>query len=275
MYYLIDNEQIDSNEIALNIHSLFLHTAQGLCISMLYNNQVILWFEEHIKQLQTDAKRQGFDIDLEKINYEKIIQLLEKNKLLDKTALIKILCIKQIFNCSIIILTYPYKLSIENTKAIVHSESFLSNYDRMHNLNLAREIFWLEFYKKKFGVDQILFINNKKRIIQGFNANIIALWNKNLYYVHPTQNYKPYIIQKKLLKNAKKLGIKKVLDKGKGLSFKLLEQADEVILLNDIFLARTIEKIYKPSGSFILTSQKALKKTNNTFAKLIHDFFLK
>ncbi len=274
MHILIDGQIINKKTIELDIYSPFLHFGLGLKRSILYYDGNLLWFEDHIDQITHDAYKMKFEFKKEYFSQEKILYLLEKNDLLDETALVKILCLKDVVGCNTLVLTHSYQLPEYKTIAALHNEPIIHSFDRHSNICEAEQVYWVEYYGEKFDTDQVLFVNNKGRIIQAFEANVIAVWNNNLYYVYPGANYRPTIIQQKILASASELGIKKLLDKSKGLSLDLMERADEIVLISDTFIAQTVSAIIRPTGAVINTSSKATKDWAHSFTKRLRDFFL-
>ncbi len=275
MYILFDGQIINKKTIEIDIYSPFLHFGQGLKRSILYYDGNLLWFDDHIERLGHDAQELGFDLNTEHFSQEKIFNLLEKNDLLDETALVKILCLKDVVGCNTLVLTHAFQLPEYGTKAALHNEAIIHNFSRHSNLCEAEQVYWVEFYGEKFDTEQVLFVNNKNRIIQAFEANVIAVWNNNLYYIYGhTPNFRQTIIQQKILPAAPDLGIKKLLDKSKGLSLDLMERADEVVIISDTFIAQTVSAIVRPSGTVINTSSKATKDWTQSFTKRLRDFFL-
>lgn len=275
MYYIINDQVVSKNFIEIDIYSPFLNYGQGLKRTMLYHDGHILWYEEHLKQLEADARELEFEVDLQVFSKEKILSLLEKNDLAQDTALIKILCIKEVAGCNTAVLVHPYQLPEYYASVALHDEACLSHYNSFSNIWDAQHVYWLEYYGRTLGTDQVLFINHKGRIIHAFDANVIALWNKNLYFVYPRGNFRLSIIQQKIIRNALGLGIRKLLDKGNGLSIDLMQRADEVILINDTFIAQTVSAIYRPSGKIINLRQNRFAAREKNFSQILRDFFLK
>ena len=272
MYILLDGQIIKQSSIDLDIYSPFLHSGLGLKRTILYHDQQLLWFEEHLSRLKKESTKLKFELNPDHLAEEKILKLLDKNDLAHDTALVKILCIKDVLGCKTLVLTNPYLLPEYETKAALHSEPLFWHYNKLSTICEAEQIYWLEYYGDKFNTHQVLFINTKGRIISGFQSNIIAMWNDNLYYVYPGANYQPTIIQSKIIKHAYQLGIRKILSKSKGLSLELIQRADEILLISDTFIAQTITAIYRPSGSVINTSPKY--KHDKSYSLLLRDFFL-
>ena len=268
MRVIIDGRIKDQETIKLNLFSSAVHQGMGLKQNILYHKGRLYWYDEHIKKLEETARFCKFVVNFNHLEEEKIHTLLGYNGLSDNDALVKILCLPDIGHCRTIILATQYNLPDIETNASIHNEPVTSVLNKFCTINNKGKSFWLEHYAMTNSTEQVLFTNIKNRIIEGFESNIIALWNKNLYYVYPSQPYYQYIVQEKILKAAtKKLGIKKLIAKGKGLSLELLEKADEVVLINDIFIARRITEIVSYTGRKIPLRSK-------NFAEKLREYFL-
>ncbi len=274
MFFLFNGQITSGQNIQLDIYSPFLHQGQGITTTMLYHDGKILWYDDHLELLVQDAAALNYEIKTAHFSQDLILSLLEKNQLIDTTAMIKAVCLKDVVGCLHLVLAHPYLFPDIETHAALHPEPLLSRFNKFHTICQARQVYWLEYYGEKFGTDQVLFVNAKGRIIQAHGANVIAVWNRNLYYVYPRQNFTPTIIQQKIIKSASKLGLKKLIDKGNGLSLDLMQRADEVLLISDTFIAQTVMSITRHTGTVIHTSQKSIKSMGQSFALQLRNHFL-
>ena len=269
MTYLYDNNLISKNNIELPALSPYIQSGAVLETKMLYLNGQILWFEKHVQKIIHSAGQLDLYIGGNIPDSQAIMALIDKNKLSGKTALIKILCEEEPDGCHFLVFATPYQIPAEPITAALHKQPHTSSLRKLP-LQRYEDYYWQDHYARKYGTQQILFTNFKQQIISANHGNIIAIRDKNLYFVHQSQPYYEHFIQEEIIKNAGKLGIKKVLDKNKGFAQSFIQRTDELLYINDLLNIIPITGYYNQNGTFFeLGSKGWAEKIRNFFTENI------
>ncbi len=257
MYFLKDGEPVKNQSIELPVTSPFLQVGgNGLGINLLAKNDRIIFFEKYKQLIENYLKSTDLDYNLEFLEQKNIFKLLKKNKLDQKQALIKILCLELDDGCKFFVFAFEFNPQNQPFTAAIHNVP-LNSPLRKWPLIRFEDFYWFDHYAKKFdNVNQVLFTNYKNQVISAYQANVIAIWNKNLYFVHTKQPYFQHFIQDFIIKNHKEIGIKKTLDKNKGFPIKFLQNVDELILINDLLQINPVTAIINHNGTIFELKQK-------------------
>lgn len=269
-YFLIDNE-FAQNNIELSVVSPFLQTGSALSIRFLYKKNTLIFFEKQLQRLSQAAEQLNLPFNGELVNEEKILQLIEKNNLTNNAALIKIICALDSTGCKHLVFAFPYNPAYTDVLGIMQPYATTSPM-RKQPLVFSEDYIWQDFYTQNFTIEeqsssyiQTFFTNYKQQVISSLQGNLIAIWNKNLYFVHHSQPYYEYEIQSYIIKNAHKFGIKKVLDKNKGFAQKFLQSVDEVIFINDLLDILPVKAYFNQNKNLIFLKQNGWAKTITRF----------
>ncbi len=249
MFFLYDNQLRDGKTLDIPVFSPFLHTGQLLAVKMAYLNGKIYFFEELTGRLLANAGQLNLSVTGELPGYQAVSELVEKNSLKHTAALIKILCLEQPDGCHFLTFAMEHQPEVEPVVCAINPEPQTSLL-RKQTLLWPQDFFLRDFYAEKYDATDVLLVNYKKQLISSVQGNLIAVWNKNLYFVHRTQPYYEHLVQEKLLKLAPKIGIKKVLDKNKGLPEKFVQRIDELVIINDWLDIRPVKGYYNANGTF-------------------------
>ncbi len=270
LFFLIDNE-FAQNKAAISVESPFFQNGSALSVRFLYKKNNLIFFEKQLQRLNQAAQQLNLPFNGELVNEKKILQLIEKNNLSNNAALIKIICALDIDGCRHYIFAFPYNPGYTDVIGIIHPYPVTSPM-RKFPLLFSEDHVWQDFYTQKLAPGQYptsffqtFITNNKQQIISSLQGDIIAIWNKNLYFVHRRQPYYEYEIQNFIIKNAHKFGIKKVLDKNKGFAQKFLQNADEIIFINDLLDILPVKAYFNQNQNLILLKQKGWAKKISGF----------
>jgi len=170
-------------------------------------------------------------------------------------------------NCETLVYAATYTRPDKVFVTALHKEPVTSSLRKHKRLSYHDNLYWKNFYANKLSADEVLFVNRKGRVVEGSYTNILAVWNKNLYYVEPREPYLQGIMQQQIIKHASELGIKKVLPKAKGFPLQFLERVDEVILTNSLLIAAPVHKI-------IYSPKYVIEKNSNKWSDNIRKWFL-
>jgi branched-subunit amino acid aminotransferase/4-amino-4-deoxychorismate lyase len=266
MFYLWNTSLRSKPHIAIDLFSPLIQTGLALGFKTVYHKGKILWLDKYIDLIHTTCDKLNLSPVPELPEQQNIFKLLGKNRLLDSTALIKTICFESDWTGQCLTLTMPYKIPTEQLNASVHNEPVFSSLEKYPLTNYTSYL-WQDFYAKKHNTQITLKVNHKQQIISATGGNILAVKYKTLYFVHRSQPYFEHFIQKEILKNAEKIGFKKVIDKNKGLPQKFLQQADEVIYVNDLLAIQSLNGYFNQNGTFFKLQTKG-------WAEKIRDFML-
>ena len=267
---ILHNGNITDKTIGIDTESLFFNYGFGLFETILYRDERLHFFAEHIQRVLESVESLGRTVDKLFLDEAQITSYVKSLNFKTDDIRVKIVLIDDgKDDLSVVVNAFEYTRKTDNFSVWIDSQVKdleISNYksvNYMHNL-MRRELF-----TKKAGVQEVLFLNKKERLLEGSYTNIAVVLNGNIYFVEKSENYLGGVMQQQVEKNFKELGFKKAIYKRRGFSTKMLRQCDEVILLNSLQVAVTVEKIYNQKKDKII-----VPKTNG-YSKKIREFFLK
>jgi len=266
---ILYNGEISDKFINISTESLFFNYGYGLFETILYDKNGLMFYNEHINRLVKSLNQLGKIVNLDDISEQKIVEYIESTNIKSEILRVKILVIgdgKE--NLSTVVQVYAYERKNKDFEVWIDfqvKDLEISNYK---SINYMQNLLRREFFNKKYGVDEVLFLNVKNRVLEGSFTNIAVILNNNIYFVEKRENYLDGIMQQQVEKNFKGLGFKKVLYKRRGFSTKMLRQCDEIILLNSLQIATTVSKIYNKKKQNIITPK------SKNYSERIRTFFL-
>lgn len=220
------------------LDSDFIHYGYGVFTSILYKNEKIFFFKEHLQRLKTSC--QHWKIPYQVIPVKTIHNLINKNSKQknNNQFKIKIIFLRQNNKANYFIFLSPL---IEINGVYLHDENIYNNneIDKYKTCNYMNSIKNVKIIKKK--LLDVVKKNNKNKIVETSIGNIAILKNNTLQVVDSSKNiFLEGIFQKKLLQNYQ-LFFDKVIFKN-GFSTEDIHNADNIFHLNSVRGINLIEK---------------------------------
>ncbi len=263
------NGEITGKVIGVNSESLFFNYGYGFSESILYKNNNLFFFDEHIKRLCDSVFKLNKSIDVLTISLDKILNYIKFLGKENETLRIKIIAFDNNEEklCTVVSADEISVKADKNLSVWIDSQNKDLEIGRYKSLNYMHNLLRKEFFYEKAGVDEVLFLNKKERILEGCHSNIAIVLDKNIYLVDKKENYLDGVTQQQIEKHFLEIGFKKVIYKKRGIAPKMLRLCDEVILLNSLGIAQTVSKIYNGKKNKVIIPKQS------GYSQKIRDYF--
>ncbi len=263
------NGEVSDKSISVNSESLFFNYGYGFFETILFENNSLMFYNEHIERLQEAIRSVDKNLDFAHISKELIENYVMSQNLDCPTIRVKIIAFDNGEDqLSTTVQCYAYERNVGDKTVWIDSQVKDLAISNFKSVNYMHNMLRKKMFADKYGVDEILFLNKKERVLEGSYTNIAVVLNGNIYFVEKSENYLDGVMQQQVEKYAEKIGFKKVIYKRRGISPKMLRTCDEVILLNSMQIAVNVSKIYNKKKQNIITLK------NRGYAKKIREFFL-
>jgi branched-subunit amino acid aminotransferase/4-amino-4-deoxychorismate lyase len=264
-YILINGILTQSKYVELDLDAYFLHCGAGLYEFVYYDGNRFLFLTEHLEHVLKSAQQLDLPVEINFGQYE-LDNLLHRNGLKGSKAIIKIMCLQQVRGCVMVVQAKPLMNVPQNLTVGICDRQGGGVTERFNVLGDFRQFYCYESLAKTFQVEQVFFVNVKNRIIHAYGASVLAVWNKNLYYVSEYENRLKTVIESQIIKYAQSIGFKKVLEKRKGFATEFLERVDEVLIADDRFLVQNVRTL-------ILSKKKRVEYLKQMWRDKILEYF--
>lgn len=226
---------------ALSPHFNF---GRGFFETILYEGGELRLMDAHRMRMESTCRHFSMNLDYSQMDEDKILSLLERENLADKTARVKILYapVADAARWDIVVTTAPYTRPANDFVLSVHGEIRDISLCRYKSLNYQYNLYWKEYFYHKDRSDEVLFLNRYGNVLEGSYTNVLYTRDSVLHYAGLDQNYLQGIMQGEILKNAQASG-KKIQADEKGIPLDALTRADEVFLCNSLLGKKNVRKI--------------------------------
>ncbi|MBN1697206.1 MAG: aminotransferase class IV [Spirochaetales bacterium] len=243
---ILFNGEITADTIRLTAGSEVLNYGTGFFETILYENGHLYFYEDHIERIRSALATFKKEIDESGVGEERIIDLIRHNGYEDRILRVKIICApitgsKMWDTC---VFLGEYHRDSGSCAVCIHHEPKEGFLFRFKSTNYWANHYWRTWYRDNFSADEVLFPDTSGSILEGSFTNCLAVKGKTLFYVDGRNNYLFGIMQKRIISDFRILGFTKVLPGKKGFSPAFLAGADEILLVNSLIIARTVEVLY-------------------------------
>lgn len=249
---------ISSPSVKTDSRSPFFNYGKGFFETILYENGTLHHYDEHLERMRNTCRDFEIHLDYTQVEKKKIYSYLKEIGLWKHCSRIKIIYapIEEENRWDMIVSAAPYTRPDKDFVLSIHDEVYDFKLNRYKSLNYQFNLYWKDHYHKKNHSDEVLFCNKEGNILEGSYTNILFRKNSTLYYVDKCNNYLRGIMQDQILKVADELDGLNIEALAKGISTKILKEADEVFICNSLMQVQFVNKIFM--GDDIFTSPTSL-----------------
>lgn len=255
---LYNGVSVASNKIEINPSLPFFNYGLGFFETILYHNSKLYRFDMHIDRLKKSLCKFNGKVNFSKIDEENIIYAIKSSKKLSGFPSLRI----KIFAApmenednnvwSIVVTASKFDLRQEPIFAVIDGHISDGLLKKEKSINYFGNIATLQHHKNKnSAVNEVFFINKKRKVIEGTYSNVLCVQNGNLYVVDNKEPYLEGITQKFIIKQHADIGFKNVYVKRKGFSEDFLKKCDEIMITSSLSLALKVEKLRLLNGKVI------------------------
>jgi branched-subunit amino acid aminotransferase/4-amino-4-deoxychorismate lyase len=237
---LFDGQIKYKDSVKINSDSPAVNYGCGLFETILFENGKFFFFADHIERLKSACVELGIRLPgMNLISETRIRDLIFENNCMAKPQRIKIfyapLTNPDGWNAVVSLSDYQrddLKITAEVDTRI--RDNFLSKY---------KTASYMRNYLSIAGRDkseEILFVNSGIEITEGARTNIMCVKDASRYFTRTGENYLQGIMQKNIIKDHKKFGLKNIIELDGGFSFDFIKRSDEMILTGSLIVSKNI-----------------------------------
>ncbi|MBN2444030.1 MAG: aminotransferase class IV [Spirochaetales bacterium] len=271
---ILYNGRITPDSIVTHTGSSFFNYGIGFFETVLYQNNRLYFWADHVERLQQTAELFEFLLTSEWLSEDLVYELIRHNKGEQNILRVKILCgpIREQGVWDIIIFVKEYERHTMDYELFIHWEPKDGFFCNFKSVNYQALLYWRGYYKEHFQADEVLFLNYQGNILEASASNVLVVKDSVLFYVDIHDNYLPGIMQKNIVKESTHLGFKKAVPIQGGFTLDFLEKADEVLLTNSLIVAQRTGQLHgsKNKKTFFYRDSGCVRRIQEYFLDFLH-----
>ncbi len=233
-----------------------LNFGTGLFETMLYENNRLFFFEDHIERLRSSSEELHLPLPrFDHASENHIKELVSQNGMTDKTTRVKIryapLFDEEKWNLFASASAYERTVSFMTATVDLRvRENYLSRFKTIsYMLNRLSS-------KNSTLNGETLFVNGSGQITEGSRSNLIGVKNNALYFTGTKEYYLQGIMQKNIIRDHKKIGFSDAVGLDGGFSPEDLGSYDEIMITNSLIIAKPAEAVNYGNIKYSFGSRK-------------------
>ncbi len=264
---LLDGQIKYKDSVIISPDSPALNFGCGLFETVLYRNEKLYFYNEHLQRLRSACRELLIEPPAEDmISYERLTDLADQNGYNKNTARIKIfyapLSGPDKWNSLVSVEKYGRKDGNVSLKTDPRT--------RDSSFNRYKSSSYMQNYLSILGTDgskEIAFVNLRNEITEGSRTNILCLKNGIIYFTGRKENYLQGIMQNMILSDYRDIGFDGIEELAGGFTQDIIRHTEEMIITNSLMISKNVDILN--FGSYI--------REFDTFgaSKKINDFYLK
>lgn len=267
---ILFNGKIVKDRIQTHTGSSFFNYGNGFFETILYENQKLYFWADHVQRMQHAQEVFEFTLCREWLSEKLVHDLIRKNRCRNNTLRVKILCapVRKEKVWDSIVFVKNYERVNKGYALFVHWEPKDGFFCNFKSVNYQALLYWRKYYKDHFKADEVVFTGLNNNVLEASSSNILLVKNHTLFYVDIHDNYLAGVMQKNIVKEYKEFGFNDVVPVKGGFTREQLENTDEILLSNSLIIAQRVAIVHMGKRE-----QKLLYK-NHGWAERIRDYFL-
>lgn len=219
-----------------------LNFGAGLFETILYENGIIFFPEDHINRLVSSCKDLKIKIpDKSFCGTDKILELIRLNDHTNMPCRIKIMY-SPLFDRSdwnVLITVEGYERKSGVISAVTAGRTRENEFYRFKTNSYMENFLNIESAPES----EILFLNSKGNITEGARSNILCVRDNVLFYTDLSENYLRGIMQSHIISGHKEFGFSYAQAFKGGFGYEFIKECSDVFITNSLMIARSCSSV--------------------------------